>query len=123
MKKPKVSQQITFLHAKNLAVTRQFYEDLLGLELARDQGTCLIFRVTESAFIGFCKHIPPIPSSRSVILTLVSDDVDGWHKALKDKGLSTLAQPTYNPDYHIYHFFLEDPDGYRIEFQRFEEPL
>jgi catechol 2,3-dioxygenase-like lactoylglutathione lyase family enzyme len=123
MNTPQVSQHITFLHAQDLAATQHFYVDLLGLELARDQGTCLIFRVTESAFIGFCKHIPPIPSSRSVILTLVSDDVDGWHKALKDKGLSTLAQPTYNPDYHIYHFFLEDPDGYRIEIQRFEEPL
>ncbi len=123
MKTPKVSQQITFLHAKNLAVTRHFYEDLLGLPLARDQGTSLIFKVVDSAYVGFCKHIQPISSSRKVILTLVSDDVDGWHQALRDKGLSALTQPEFNPDYHIYHFFLEDPDGYQIEIQRFEEPL
>lgn len=120
---PKVSQQITFLYAKNLAVTRHFYEDLLGLELARDQGACLIFKVTDSAYVGFCEHIQPISSGRKVILTLVSDDVDGWYQALRDKGLLTLTQPEYNSKFHVYHFFLDDPDGYGIEIQRFEEPL
>jgi catechol 2,3-dioxygenase-like lactoylglutathione lyase family enzyme len=123
MNRPEVSQFITFLHAEDLTATRHFYTDLLGLPLARDQGSCLIFRVTESAFIGFCEHIQSIPSSRSVILTLVSEDVDGWYQVLKDKDVSALTQPEYNPDYHIYHLFLDDPDGYRIEIQRFEAPL
>jgi catechol 2,3-dioxygenase-like lactoylglutathione lyase family enzyme len=123
MNLPEVSQYITFLYAQDLASTRHFYTHLLGLSLARDQGTCLIFRVTGSAFIGFCEHIQPIPTGRRVILTLISDDVDGWYQTLKDKGMKSLTQPKYHPDYHIYHFFLEDPDGYWIEIQRFKEAL
>ncbi len=123
MTMPKVSQQITFVHAKDLIATRHFYENLLELPLARDQGACVIFKVTDSAYVGFCEHIQPISSGRKVILTLISDDVDGWHQALKDKGISTLTPPEHHPKFHIYHFFLEDPDGYWVEIQRFEEPL
>jgi catechol 2,3-dioxygenase-like lactoylglutathione lyase family enzyme len=123
MPKPKITQQITFLHAQNLDETRQFYTETLGLPLVRDQGTCLIFQVCESAFLGFCQHIEPIPPGRKVILTLVSEDVDGWYAALKDSGQFPMDPPSSNPTYQIYHFFIPDPDGYWIEIQRFDQPL
>lgn len=115
--------QITFLHANNLTATRQFYEGELGLRLARDQGTCLIFQVTPTAFLGFCQHIEPIQPGRKVILTLVSNDVDGWYENLKSKGMALLGPPKANPQFNIYHFFLKDPDGYWIEIQKFDDPL
>ena len=123
MTRPEITQQITFLHAQNLEETRHFYADVLGLPLARDQGTCLIFQVTQDAYIGFCEHIEPLHPGRKVILTLVSEDVDGWYAALKASGLNLIDPPTFNPKYQIYHFFLPDPNGYWIEIQRFDEPL
>jgi catechol 2,3-dioxygenase-like lactoylglutathione lyase family enzyme len=123
MDKPHFTQQITFLHAHDLDKTRQFYQEILQLPLARDQGTCLIFLVAASAYLGFCEHIDPIKPGRKVILTLVCDDVDGWYKQLLEKGVSIIAPPEANPQYHIYHFFLKDPDGYWIEIQRFDQPL
>lgn len=119
----KISQQITFLHAEDLQQTRAFYENLLRLPMVRDQATCLIFRVTESAFLGFCKHIEPITEGRKVILTLVTEDVDGWYQTLLAQGADLSGPPTANPDYQIYHFFLKDPDGYWVEFQRFDQAL
>ena len=115
--------QITFLHANNLTATRQFYEGELGLRLARNQGTCLIFQVTPTSFLGFCQHIKAIQPGRKVILTLVSNDVDGWYKHLKGKGVELLGPPKASPQYGIYHFFLTDPDGYWIEIQKFDDPL
>lgn len=120
---PDLTQQITFLHADNLEAVQHFYCDVLGLPLARDQGACLIFRVTETAFLGFCKHIETIPSGRKVILTLVSKEVDKWYQALKNREIPNITPPKKNPDYQIYHFFLQDPNGYWIEIQRFESPL
>lgn len=123
MKQPEITQQITFLHAQDLKETRQFYSETLGLPLVRDQGTCLIFKVAQSAFLGFCKHIEPVPPGRKVILTLVSDDVDGWYAALKDHGQDLIDPPKANPKYQIYHFFIPDPNGYWIEIQKFDQPL
>ena len=123
MTRPEITQQITFLHAQDLEETRRFYTEVLGLALARDQGTCLILQVNEGAYLGFCEHIEQIPPGRKVILTLVSDDVDGWYAALKESDYSLIDPPTANPMYAIYHFFIHDPNGYWIEIQRFDQPL
>jgi catechol 2,3-dioxygenase-like lactoylglutathione lyase family enzyme len=119
----KFSQQITFLHSNDLKATRHFYSEILGLKLARDQETCLIFEVTESAYLGFCEHIVPIQPGRRIILTLVTEDVDRWYELLNDKNLEMMEAPKSNPKYQIYHFFLQDPDGYLIEIQKFDNPL
>ena len=118
-----INQQITFLHASNLEETRRFYTDVLGLPLAREQSTCLIFKVTREAYLGFCEHIEPIEPGRKVILTLVSDDVDGWYAALQARGESLVNPPIHNPKFGIYHFFIIDPNGYWVEIQRFDQPL
>ena len=123
MKQGPFDQQITFLQAQNLDITRKFYTDLLNLPLVRDQEACLIFGVAENAYLGFCRHIEPIPPGRRVILTLVTDDVDGWYQRLKSRGADLVSQPKANAKFEIYHFFLKDPDGYWIEIQRFDQPL
>lgn len=120
---PEITQQITFLHTQDLAETRKFYAEILALPLVRDQGSCLIFKVTETAFLGFCVHIEPVPPGRKVILTLVSDEVDSWYAALKANGQQVIDPPKYHPDYQIYHFFIPDPNGYWIEIQKFDQPL
>ena len=117
------SQQITFLHSNDLVRTRHFYSEILGLKLVRDQGTCLIFEVTNTAYLGFCEHIDQIKSGRRIILTLVSEDVDFWYESLQEKNVEMMGAPTANPKYEIYHFFLKDPDGYTIEIQKFDDPL
>jgi len=123
MSKPGFAQQITFLHTENLDRTKKFYSDVLGLQLVRDQGTCLIFRVTDSAYLGFCEHIESINQGRKVILTLVTDDVDAWYRDLVEKNIEIVEPPKANPKYQIYHFFFKDPDGYWVEIQRFDKPL
>lgn len=123
MSNQKFNQQITFLHASDLVKTKKFYEEVLGAKLVRDQGSCLIFQMVENAFLGFCEHIEPVEQGRKVILTLVSDDVDGWYDQLIRKGLEVIEPPKYNPLFQIYHLFLYDPNGYWIEIQKFDNPL
>jgi len=117
------NQLIAFFHAKSLDATRQFYTEMLALPLVRDQGSCLIFGVAENAYLGFCRHIEPIEPGRRVILTLVTEDVDGWYKKLESYGADLVSQPESNPKFQIYHFFLKDPNGYWVEIQRFNQPL
>lgn len=119
---PPFEQFVTFLHTADLAATADFYERVLSLPLARDQGICRIYKISADGYLGFCTHLEPT-GPYGVIATLVTDDVDGWHERLKARGVEILKPPAHNPKYAIYHFFFKDPNGYLLEIQRFDEPL
>ncbi len=112
-------QLVTFYYANDLEQTADFYENRLELPLALDQGSCRIYQVSESGFIGFCRHFEAPPHPEGIIITLVTTQVDEWHQRLLDKGVSIEKAPTLNAKFNIYHCFLRDPNGYLIEIQTF----
>ena len=123
-----VTQQITFLDTDDLARTADFYERILGLRLARDQGTCRIYQVCDGAYLGFCRRdgasaVAPHGAAAVVVLTLVTDQVDEWCVRLAAAGVEIVKEPADNPPYRIYNAFARDPNGYLVEIQRFWEPL
>ena len=118
-----VTQQITFLDTRDLARTADFYEQIFGLRLARDQGTCRIYHVSGSAYLGFCQRADASAEPQGVVYTLVTDRVDDWCAHLKSQGVEFVKDPADNPPYRIYNAFVRDPNGYVIEIQRFWEPL
>jgi catechol 2,3-dioxygenase-like lactoylglutathione lyase family enzyme len=118
-----VTQQITFLDTRDLARTADFYERILGLRLARDQGTCRIYHVSGNAYLGFCQRANAPTEPQSITLTLVTDRVDEMCAHLKREGVELVKEPADNPPYRIYNAFVRDPNGYLIEIQRFWEPL
>src|SRR5262245_5958669 len=123
-----IAQQITFLDTDDLARTAEFYEGILGLRLARDQGTCRIYHVCDGAYLGFCRRDPPsgvAPTGAAAVtvLTLITDEVDGWCAHLQARGVEIVKPPADNPPYRIYNAFVRDPNGYLVEIQRFWEPL
>jgi catechol 2,3-dioxygenase-like lactoylglutathione lyase family enzyme len=122
MSRPPIDQQVTFLYTADLTATARFYEEALGLRLVLDQGTCRIYQVTGSAFIGFCQRAGLPSADNRVILTLVSDQVDEWHTHLTGLGIPFEKPPALNPQYNIYHCLLRDPNGYLVEIQRFLDP-
>ncbi|MBN2472484.1 MAG: VOC family protein [Anaerolineae bacterium] len=117
------AQFVTFLYTPDLALTARFYEDVIGLELVRDQGDCRIYRVSGGGYLGFCQRADAPRQPGGVILTLVTDAVDDWYAALVARGVIFEKPPAANPKYAIYHCFLRDPNGYLIEIQRFDDPL
>ncbi len=122
MKRPIIEQQVTFLATGDLEANAAFYEDLLGLPLILDQGVCRIYQTGKTAFLGFCEHLPAVLGEQPVIITLVSQDVDGWFDYASEKGAMIEKEPVMNATYNIYHFFMRDPDGYLVEIQRFLDP-
>ena len=116
-------QQVIFLYTRDLARSAAFYGETLGLPLVLDQGTCRIFRVSADGFLGVCCSTEARPvNPDGVIVTLVCDDVEGWHERLTTKGVVFETPPRQNPDFNITHCFLRDPDGYLLEIQRFHDP-
>lgn len=119
---PPFDQQITFLYTGDLAATAHFYEQTLGLPLALDQGDCRIYQISRDGLLGFCRRAGGAQPA-GVIVTLITDDVDGWYARLAQRGVAFDNPPALNPRYNIYHCFLRDPNGYLLEIQRFEQPL
>jgi len=110
---------INFYRVKDLDATREFYGHLLGFKLYKDQGKCLIFD-TGVGKLGFCNHFPEEKSKNSCITFVYTsmDEVDEIYKRLTS--LCTI-EPELNEYFKIYHFFINDPNGLKLEFQCFLE--
>jgi predicted enzyme related to lactoylglutathione lyase len=119
MARPPIDQLITFLYTRDLATTAHFYENLLGLPLAVDQGDCRIYQVSAGGLLGFCQRAQAPEEPAGIIVTIVTPDVDAWHDALVEQGVAFATPPAHNPRYGIYHCFLRDPNGYLVEIQSF----
>lgn len=115
----KFNESITFLGTDDLKKTSNFYQNVLGLTLYKDQKICIIFNINKQSKIGFCEHIPVIHEERSPIITFVTEDVERLYKDLTQKGLEIPVRPKLNKKFNIHHFFFKDPNGYTIEIQRF----
>jgi catechol 2,3-dioxygenase-like lactoylglutathione lyase family enzyme len=128
MMHPPIDSQITFLYTHDLSQTAHFYEDIIGLQLKLDQGTCRIYQVSQDGYLGFCQRARTTWSFAEsnpppVILTIVTSSVDEWHQYLKEQNTRLEEPPATNPDYNIYHCFLRDPNGYLLEIQQFLHPF
>jgi len=124
---PPLSQSITFTYAEPAEESWRFYEEVLGLRLVLDQGRCRIYESTPGSrgFLGVCRARAPRsePNSRAVggvVLTFVTADVEGFHRALLERGVAIEKPPGYSEEYRVTGFFFRDPAGYLLEVQRFE---
>lgn len=124
-----VDQQITFLYAEDPAPSWRFYEEVLGLALAQDQGSCRIYAAATGAraFLGVCRARGPrvMDNPRvqgGVVITFVVQDVEGWHARLAEAGIGMATEPSFSEEYRVTSFFFRDPAGYTLEVQRFERP-
>ncbi len=93
----------------------------MELDFVVDQGACHIFRLTPESYLGVCR-LPDRPRAKAgVTISLVSDDVDGWHDFLVAKGVGFVRQPAASAEFGVYSALFLSPDGYRIEIQRFDD--
>jgi catechol 2,3-dioxygenase-like lactoylglutathione lyase family enzyme len=87
---PPIESSITFFYTYDLDTSIQFYEDVLGLELWLDQGSCRIYRVSGDGYVGLCQSsetkTPLTDKQSNVIFTLVTQQVDEWFNYLTLRG-------------------------------------
>jgi predicted enzyme related to lactoylglutathione lyase len=120
---PPINQSVTWVYTEDLDAACDFYARGLGLAQVLDQSQCRIFRQGPTGFLGVCRtrqgrEIEP----KGVVITFVTDDVDGWHAHLLAHGVTPDGPPTHSAAFNVYGFFARDPNGYRLEFQSFRDP-
>jgi catechol 2,3-dioxygenase-like lactoylglutathione lyase family enzyme len=114
---------ITFFYYEDMMQAAAFYEEVLGFELVLDQRMARIYRIAGRSYFGIVDgnrgHLRHQEKS-AVLLTIVDEDVAGWHARLKGNGVAKLTEIQRGT--YCEHFFFEDPAGYAIEVQRFHNP-
>lgn len=113
-----IESNVVFLRCADIERTINFYCGQLGLELWNDQGSCRIFKCG-GGFIGFLQHEDaPITTGVCVSFNVADTDaVDNAYEKMHHIGLAT-EKPCKHPKFEVYSFFLKDPDGYTVEFQK-----
>jgi len=117
-----------FLIGRDLAASRRFYSEILGLDEASVQPDHVRYKIGE-AFLVVHAPIPdkemrawnlePLrePRGSGVVLTLRPADVDAAHAALRERGADILFPPRDAP-WGVRLFMVRDPDGFLIEVSR-----
>ena len=111
---------ITFFYYRDLPAAMQFYEDMLGLPLAIDQGWCKIYQICPGAHVGLVdetKGMNKWAAVKPVQLCIRVPDVDAWYAFAQEKDFSNLSELFMNDDIGIRAFVFNDTEGYQIEIQ------
>ncbi len=116
---------VVFLPCSSIGATESFYHELLGFPVAERQGENLVIFDTGYGYWGFCEYEDgraPLAGPQGVCLSVNLESeqaVRDTFARLKDR-CRVLKVPARHPNFPVYSFFLEDPDGYLVEFQKTE---
>ena len=111
---------ITFFYYRDLVGAMAYYEDVLGLKLAINQGWCKIYKIAEGAHVGLvdeAKGMNKWAADKPVQLCIRVPDVAAWYAYAQDRALSNLSELFSNEALGICAFVFNDPEGYQIEIQ------
>jgi catechol 2,3-dioxygenase-like lactoylglutathione lyase family enzyme len=114
-----------FLYYADVEAATEFYTKTLGLAVAADYGFAKILRVAPSSFITLVDEEMGMHSAsdpKTVAIALITDQLDEWWDYLKDLDVE-MRSTSYNPQEGRPHhgFVAIDPEGYLLEFERFNE--
>lgn len=111
---------ITFFYYRDLPAAMRFYEDILGLPLAIDQGWSKIYRICPGAHVGLVdesRGMNKWQALKPVQLCIRVPDVDAWYAYAQEENLDNLSALFVNDALGIRAFVFHDPEGYQIEIQ------
>lgn len=104
----------TILRCRDLAVARRFWEDVLGLTVAREYGAAgEVTGVVLFAGGGFVELTRGEPDPGSTVLWLQVADVAAEEARLRAAGVA-IDQPAARMPWGLVECWLRDPDGVQV---------
>jgi catechol 2,3-dioxygenase-like lactoylglutathione lyase family enzyme len=114
-------EQYTMLYYRDLDAARRFYGGILALEATYDDEWVTLYRVVPGALLGVVREggtaYHPARPENSVMLSLVTGDLEAWHARLKAyPEVRFLKEPYDHASVPIRAMLVADPGGYTVEF-------
>lgn len=113
-----------FLYYKDVDAAAKFYTETLGIEQIADYTMAKILRVAADSYIilvDASKGMHTAEEPKTVAIALLTDQLDEWYDYLINTGIKMKYE--YKPKAGSAHdgFVFEDPEGYLLEFERFNQ--
>lgn len=117
-----MESMVVFYPCLNINTTTRFYLDVIGLKIFQDQGSCIIFD-TGYGYLGFCEYEDHQLATKTCISFNLKDvkAVNQKYEEFKKIGDFDFTPPKKHPKFEVYSFFMKDPNGYTLEFQKILE--
>jgi catechol 2,3-dioxygenase-like lactoylglutathione lyase family enzyme len=98
------------IKSRDLDASRQFYVDVLGLEVAMDMGfvVTLVSPSNPTAQVSLMRDDDPLAILPQMSIEVA--DVDDVHSRAVSRGL-TIVYPLTNEPWGVRRFFVTDPNG------------
>jgi catechol 2,3-dioxygenase-like lactoylglutathione lyase family enzyme len=111
-----------FFYYENFEEAVAFYEELLGLEVVADYGFAKILRVAETSFLTLVSGGTEMHSTdepKAVAIALLTEELEEWYAYLVEHDVPMRGELKVNPGGPHDGFVAYDPEGYYLEFERF----
>jgi catechol 2,3-dioxygenase-like lactoylglutathione lyase family enzyme len=112
-----------FFYYEDVEAATTFYKETLGFRVAADYGFAKIMQVAPKSFVTLVDHTKGMHSSeepKTTAIALVTDQLDQWWDYLQTQDIE-MRSKDYTPREGSAHdgFVAVDPEGYLLEFERF----
>ncbi len=113
-----------FFYYDDVERAAEFYTDTLGVDLVADYDFAKILRLAGTSYLILVDAEMGMHSTdepKSVALALLTDELEAWHEYLQGQDVEFRSELSVNPDGPHDGFVVLDPEGYLLEFERFND--
>ena len=114
---------VQWLYYKDIPRMMAFYESLLGVSLAVDQGWAKVYQVAGSGFLGLvdgAKGLHGTTPEKCVTVSFFTGNVEGWFARAAARDDLRLRTPAVGDESGKVRIFVGyDPEGYFLEWDTF----
>ncbi len=121
--RPGIDANNVFYYYADVASAWRFYTEVLGFETVADYGFAKILRVAPTSYLTLVdaeRGMHAADEPKTATLALVTDEVEGWYTYLTEAGVAMRSEFTPSTGRPHVGFVAVDPEGYYLEFERFE---
>lgn len=115
-----ITSNVAFYPCVKLEDTEKFYTQVIGLKVASRQPNVVILSTGQGHF-GFVAYGEREVATKHLCLSLNCEsdaDVMAEYERILRAGGKPETEPKKHPTHPVFSFFIKDPSGYTVEFQK-----
>lgn len=118
-----ITSTLCFYPTSDLNATIRFYTEIIGLKVSMENEIQCVLSAAKGN-IGFVNYRDGILANGHICISFNCESreaVDREYERIKEMGHSVRTTPAKHPKFPVYSFFLDDPNGYTVEFQKIDD--
>ena len=114
-----------FFYYQDVEAATEFYQKIMGFRIAADYGFAKIMQVAPKSFITLVDETKGMHSAsepKTTAIALVTNELDEWWDYIQTQDIEMRSTEYNVVEGRPHHGFVAiDPEGYFLEFERFNE--